>query len=244
MNEIILEISAFCVALFCIVDCFKNRKELYLPIPKGFANKIGDQHFTYLALLISLMVSAFCSSVEIAMEEYMIQSKVILYILNEIYYLFHTSLPLFFALYIVNMTDAGSGRKKKFFYYVSAPSLAGLLLVVLNPITKMIFYINENYTYQRGDYLWVLYAIGVCYIVMGIIFELPLVAWLLGVLGVLHRGFFRTYRRHAVIALLLLAAIVTPTGDPFTLMVVFLPIYLLYEVSAYLVPAAARPTVD
>ena len=170
MNEIILEISAFCVALFCIVDCFKNRKELYLPIPKGFANKIGDQHFTYLALLISLMVSAFCSSVEIAMEEYMIQSKVILYILNEIYYLFHTSLPLFFALYIVNMTDAGSGRKKKFFYYVSAPSLAGLLLVVLNPITKMIFYINENYTYQRGDYLWVLYAIGVCYIVMGIIF--------------------------------------------------------------------------
>jgi len=36
---------------------------------------------------------------------------------------------------------------------------------------------------------------------------------------------------------LVLAAIITPTGDPFTLMVVFLPIYLLYEVSAYLVPA-------
>ena len=44
--------------------------------------------------------------------------------------------------------------------------------------------------------------------------------------------------------LLILAAAITPTGDPFTLMVVFLPIYLLYEVSAYLVPAAARPTVD
>ena len=72
--------------------------------------------------------------------------------------------------------------------------------------------------------------------VMGVIFELPLVAWLLGSLGALHRGFFRTYRRHAVIVLLALAAIITPTGDPFTLMVVFLPIYLLYEVSAYLVP--------
>lgn len=72
--------------------------------------------------------------------------------------------------------------------------------------------------------------------VMGVIFELPLVAWLLGVLGVLKRGFFRTYRRHAVVVLLVLAAIITPTGDPFTLMVVFLPIYLLYEVSAYLVP--------
>lgn len=75
--------------------------------------------------------------------------------------------------------------------------------------------------------------------VMGVIFELPLVAWLLGVLGVLHRGFFRTYRRHAVVVLLMLAAIITPTGDPFTLMVVFLPIYLLYEVSAYLVPPAS-----
>ena len=72
--------------------------------------------------------------------------------------------------------------------------------------------------------------------VMGVIFELPLLAWLLGVLGVLHRGFFRTYRRHAVVVLLVLAAIITPTGDPFTLMVVFLPIYILYEVSAYLVP--------
>jgi len=74
--------------------------------------------------------------------------------------------------------------------------------------------------------------------IMGVIFELPLMAWLLGMLGVLNRGFFRTYRRHAVVALLMLAAIITPTGDPFTLMVVFLPIYLLFEVSAYLVPGA------
>ena len=80
--------------------------------------------------------------------------------------------------------------------------------------------------------------------VMGVIFELPLVAWLLGVLGVLHRGFFRTYRRHAVVVLLMLAAIITPTGDPFTLMVVFLPIYLLYEVSAYLVPAATTASMS
>ena len=46
----------------------------------------------------------------------------------------------------------------------------------------------------------------------------------------------------AVIVLLALAAIITPTGDPFTLMVVFLPIYLLYEISAYLVPKS--PEID
>ncbi|MBR1882019.1 MAG: twin-arginine translocase subunit TatC [Muribaculaceae bacterium] len=71
--------------------------------------------------------------------------------------------------------------------------------------------------------------------VMGVIFELPLVSWLLGVAGVLHRGFFARYRRHAIVALLILAAFITPTGDPFTLTIVFLPIYVLYELSALLV---------
>jgi sec-independent protein translocase protein TatC len=71
--------------------------------------------------------------------------------------------------------------------------------------------------------------------IMGVIFELPLLAWLLGNIGILHREFFRHYRKHAVVILLVLAAVITPTGDPFTLMIVFLPIYMLYEVSAFLV---------
>ncbi len=73
-------------------------------------------------------------------------------------------------------------------------------------------------------------------LVMGLVFELPLVAWLLGSIGILKRNFFEKYRRHALAALLILAAVITPTGDPFTLMIVFLPIYLLWEASAFLVP--------
>ena len=71
--------------------------------------------------------------------------------------------------------------------------------------------------------------------IMGLVFELPLVAWLLGKMGFLHREFFARYRRHAIVALLALAAFITPTGDPFTLTIVFLPLYLLYEMSAYFV---------
>ena len=71
--------------------------------------------------------------------------------------------------------------------------------------------------------------------IMGIIFELPLLAWLLGKIGALKRSFFRKYRRHAIVALLILAAFITPTGDPFTLTIVFLPIYFLFELSAWLV---------
>ncbi len=78
-------------------------------------------------------------------------------------------------------------------------------------------------------------------LMMGIVFELPLLAWLLGKMGILTRNFFSQYRRHAIVALLILAAIVTPTGDPFTLAVVFFPIYCLWELSAYLVPT---PTIE
>lgn len=70
---------------------------------------------------------------------------------------------------------------------------------------------------------------------MGIVFELPLVAMLLGKVGLLHRSFFATYRRHAIVALLVVAAFITPSSDPFTLMAVFLPIYILWEMSAFLV---------
>lgn len=78
-------------------------------------------------------------------------------------------------------------------------------------------------------------------LVMGLIFEMPLVAWLLGKMGVITRNLFSTYRRHAIAGLLVLAAVVTPTGDPFTLMVVFLPLYALWEASALTVPKAYVP---
>lgn len=73
-------------------------------------------------------------------------------------------------------------------------------------------------------------------LMMGIVFELPLLAWLLGRMGLLKRSFFNRYRRHAIVVLLILAALITPTGDPFTLFVVFLPIYVLWESGARLVP--------
>ena len=76
--------------------------------------------------------------------------------------------------------------------------------------------------------------------VMGIVFELPLLAMLLSKLGILNRAFFHKFRKHALVVIMILAAVITPTGDPFTLMVVFLPIYLLWELSALLVKPAPK----
>lgn len=67
--------------------------------------------------------------------------------------------------------------------------------------------------------------------IMGLVFEMPLVAWLLSALGIIHKKFLTQYRRHAIVILMIIAAVITPSGDPFTLMVVFIPLYVLYELS-------------
>ena len=78
---------------------------------------------------------------------------------------------------------------------------------------------------------------------MGIAFELPLLAWLLGKMGFLSRSFFSKFRRHAIVVLLIVAAMITPTGDPFTLSAVFFPIYFLWELSSRLVPNRASDNI-
>jgi len=72
-------------------------------------------------------------------------------------------------------------------------------------------------------------------LLMGILFELPILSWFLAKLGVLNSDFMKQYRRHAFVIIVFVGALITPTTDIFTLMVVSLPIYLLYEVSIRLV---------
>ena len=71
-------------------------------------------------------------------------------------------------------------------------------------------------------------------LVMGLVFELPVVCWLLARAGILTGDTMASYRRHAFVGILIAAAVITPTGDPFSLFVVTLPIYLLYEISIFI----------
>ena len=80
--------------------------------------------------------------------------------------------------------------------------------------------------------------------IMGIVFEMPLLSWLLSQLGLLRRGFFHKYRRHAMVALLIAAAFITPSADPFTLSIVFIPLYALYELSALFVKPSPKEDPD
>ncbi len=72
-------------------------------------------------------------------------------------------------------------------------------------------------------------------LVMGIVFEIPVVSWMLARMGLLHEKAMRTYWRHALVVILVISAIITPTTDAFTLFIVALPIWLLYEISIFIV---------
>ena len=70
---------------------------------------------------------------------------------------------------------------------------------------------------------------------MGIVFEIPVICSILGRFGLLRAQLMRKYRRHVIVGLLILAAIITPTADAFTLLLVAFPMWLLFEVSIWVV---------
>lgn len=70
---------------------------------------------------------------------------------------------------------------------------------------------------------------------MGIVFEIPILSWLFAKLGFISADFMRRYRKHAIVIILVIAAVITPTSDVFTLSLVALPMWVLYEVSIFIV---------
>jgi sec-independent protein translocase protein TatC len=72
-------------------------------------------------------------------------------------------------------------------------------------------------------------------LVFGVVFEIPVISWLLAMFGLLKAEWMQRYRRHAIVVILIVAAVITPTADIFTLIIVSLPIWLLYEISIWIV---------
>lgn len=78
----------------------------------------------------------------------------------------------------------------------------------------------------------------------GIVFEFPTLVVVLSSLGILKKEWMKKYRRHAILAVVVLAAIITPSGDPFSLAVVTLPLYLLYEFSVFICKPAKAEEIE
>lgn len=86
-------------------------------------------------------------------------------------------------------------------------------------------------TFSLSSYISLLTSMVLTF---GIVFEFPTIAALLSSLGILTKETMTKYRRHAICAVVILAAVITPSGDPFSLAVVAVPLYLLYEFSVFI----------
>jgi sec-independent protein translocase protein TatC len=108
-----------------------------------------------------------------------------------------------------------------FGYYVLAPLMISFLANY--QISDMI--VNE---FDITSYVSTI--VGVVF-GCGLLFQLPVVMYFLTKIGIITPAFLRMYRKHAVVIILIVGAIVTPSADPFSQALIAIPLYLLYEIS-------------
>jgi len=70
-------------------------------------------------------------------------------------------------------------------------------------------------------------------LIMGLVFELPIIIYFLTKIGLIGPSFMRKHRRYAIVIILIVGAVITPTSDIPTLLIVSTPLYLLYEASIF-----------
>ena len=140
-------------------------------------------------------------------------------------------LPFIIGLFLIGLT---------FGWYVTVPAAFHFLLNLGSDVVDV-----------RPSFEYVMSLLTRLMLVNGILFELPLVVYSLIWLGVIERRTLAKYRRYSILVITIVAAVITPTGDPLNLALVAIPMYLLYELGlllALLAPrrktAIAKPTND
>lgn len=108
-----------------------------------------------------------------------------------------------------------------FFYFVFLPQVLEILLTW--NMGKMAVEVNP----ELGAYLGVFLGMA---LVMGLVFQLPIMMMILQLTGLITWQTFSRYRRHFIVASLILAAVLTPTGDAISLGLMMVPVIILFEV--------------
>lgn len=103
------------------------------------------------------------------------------------------------------------------------------------------FMVNFYFNYKLSDQIKIMptfsdYLENLIYTTVGIglLFQMPLLMAVLARVGIITASFLRKYRRHSFVLIVIAAAIITPSTDPFSLTIVAIPLYLLFEASIVL----------
>ncbi|SEL75502.1 twin-arginine translocase subunit TatC [Parapedobacter koreensis] len=133
------------------------------------------------------------------------------------------------------LTDIERKSASGFVFYASMLFILGLLFgyFVVVPLA-MNFLANYSISADISNTITIdnyLSFVATLALGCGIVFELPIVIFILSKLGIMTPQFMRKSRQYAVVIILIIAAIITPTPDIITMLTVSFPMFLLYEVS-------------
>ena len=170
LDKVSFEIATFLICALSFVYCLVAKHRQYIP-PKGFRAKLGNQHFLFLVMLLTCMVSCL-SSVSGAYLELISKKELLplMYSFHVIYFIFHATLSLSFCLYIISVTSTSLYKNKLLTILFFLPYILSVLMVLTNPLTRWSFYMSDELIYHRGSLIFVLYGFGIFYIAMGIFF--------------------------------------------------------------------------
>jgi len=138
------------------------------------------------------------------------------------------------AFIVPGLTD----RERKVLYisipFVTLFFLAGIVfgwfITVPTAIRFLIGFSGSELIQAQPTLSDFLSTITTLLLVNGVVFELPVIIYVLAFLGVVTTKQLGKYRRFALVAVVIIAAVITPTGDPINLLLLAIPMYLLYEV--------------
>jgi sec-independent protein translocase protein TatC len=119
-----------------------------------------------------------------------------------------------------------------FAYFLLIPSMMAYIKTVANPNIENNIATNYYFSFFVNMIL-----------ASGLIFELPMVTWILSRMGIVSPQLMSKYRRHSIIIILILAAIITPSPDPVSQMMVAAPLYILFEISVVIARLTFKPRI-
>ncbi|MBP5311868.1 MAG: EAL domain-containing protein [Clostridia bacterium] len=170
MYVINLEIPAFLLSLLSFVFCLTANRRQYIP-PKTLKSKFLSQHFVFLAMLMSNMLSSLSSVIGVYISEASFPGVAFWqYLFHAFYFFFHATLSVTFTLYIINVTGTGINWKKWMYFLFLLPYIVSEVIVLTNSFTSLAFYMDENLVYHRGPLMPLLYAFGGFYVILGFVF--------------------------------------------------------------------------
>ncbi|MEI7906812.1 MAG: twin-arginine translocase subunit TatC [Bacteroidota bacterium] len=128
-----------------------------------------------------------------------------------------------YAFWIVFFTSLCFLSGISFAYFILVPTALKFFSTFGTDVFQLNIAINEYISFMLSLILG-----------SGLVFELPMIAYFLTKIGILNPKFMRKYRRHAIVVILIISAIVTPTPDMLTQSLLAAPMIILYELSIFI----------